>query len=55
MTADASTRRAWPGNGRDGGLRMRESPAAATICRPLTMPSRQPNAANTQTMPAVMT
>ena len=38
MTAEASTSRAWPGRGRDGGLRMRDSPAAATIWRPLTMP-----------------
>ena len=55
MTAEASTSRAWPGSGRDGGFRMRDSPAAATIWRPLTMPRRHPKAANTHTIPAVMT
>ena len=55
MTAEASTSSAWPGSGRDGGLRIRDRPAAATIWRPLTMPRRQPNPAKTQTMPAVMT
>ena len=56
MTAEASTSRAWPGNGfADGGLRIRDSPAAATIWRPLTVPSRQPKAARTHTMPAVTT
>ncbi len=48
MTAEPSTSRAWPWGGVGCGARMRDRPAAATIWRPLTDPSRQPSVARTQ-------
>ena len=54
IMAELSTRRAWPWGGLGCGARIRDRPAAATIWRPLTEPSRQPRVASTQAITAVI-
>ena len=54
MRAELSARRAWPSGGAVWGARIRDRPAAATICLPLTDPSLQPREASTQAMTEVM-
>ena len=54
MTPELSTSRAWPWGGAGWGARMRDSPAAAMIWRPLTEPTLQPRVARTQETTAII-
>ncbi len=54
ITAELSARSACPAGGAVCGARMRDKPAACTIWRPFTDPSRQPRVASTQATTAVM-